>query len=359
MRRRAVERGRCAHWLHVLQARCARSRGLGLLCLRVGLAFGMLALNLSCTLPAPVTVAPGLRPGLNGEFGVPVAVQILGYSDVAPSDDESVRDVMEPFLTRDGKYLFFNNSNDPSVDTNLHWAQRIDDVTFAYMGEVPGVNTTQLEGTPSVDADGTLYFVSPRSYGRSLGTIYRARWQGSVAEIDLVPGVSERVPGIVNFDVEVSADGNELIFVVGEFRRGDWLPRTADLLHAYRQGDAFVRDPRSAQIFAAVNTDALEYAAALGSDGLELFFTRADVRRGVPPGIFRATRSSRTAPFSAGERVLAVHGEVEGPALSSDDRTLYFHRRGARGFSLYCVQRNHRTGGQSVGKLGGLSFSGS
>ena len=202
--------------------------------LRVALCVGMLALNLSCTLPAPAQAVLGLQPGLHGAFGAPVPVRILGYHEATQSEDGPVRDVMEPFLTRDGKYLFFNNSNDPSVDTNLHWAQRIDDVTFAYMGEVPGVNTTQLEGTPSVDSEGTLYFVSPRSYGRSLSTVYRARWQGSVAEIDLVPGVSERVPGIVNFDVEVSADGNELIFVAGEFHRGDSLPRTADLLHAYR-----------------------------------------------------------------------------------------------------------------------------
>jgi hypothetical protein len=43
---------------------------------------------------------------------------------------------MEPFITRDGRYLFFNNSNDPSVNTNLRYAERIDDLTFKYKGEV-------------------------------------------------------------------------------------------------------------------------------------------------------------------------------------------------------------------------------
>jgi len=43
---------------------------------------------------------------------------------------------MEPFITRDGRYLLFNNSNDPLVDTNLHYAERIDDLTFAYRGEI-------------------------------------------------------------------------------------------------------------------------------------------------------------------------------------------------------------------------------
>jgi len=53
---------------------------------------------------------------------------------------------MEPFITRDGRYLLFNNSNDPSVDMNLHYAERIDDLTFAYRGEIAGVNTPSLEG---------------------------------------------------------------------------------------------------------------------------------------------------------------------------------------------------------------------
>ena len=370
MRRAAAKQRLCALWLfsQMRRGRTGRRSNWQLqraASLRIALCGGMLALNLSCTLPAPAQVAPGLQPGPHGEFGAPVPVAVLGYSDAAPADDGAAREVMEPFLTRDGKYLFFNNSNDASVDTNLHWARRIDDVTFAYMGEVPGVNTTQLEGTPSVDAEGTLYFVSPRSYGRSFSTVYRARWEGSVAEIALVPGVSERVPGIVNFDVEVSADGNELIFVAGEFQRGDSLPRTADLRHAYRQGNKFVRDPYSAQMFAAVNTDALEYSAALGSDGLELFFVRADPKREVRPAIYRSTRSTRTAPFSSGVRInsASVHRDgdrdVEGPALSSDGLTLYFHQRGAHGFALFCVQRGRPSVQQVLaGQIDNISRSG-
>jgi hypothetical protein len=52
---------------------------------------------------------------------------------------------MEPFITRDGHFLFFNNSNNPRVDTNLYWATRIDDLTFQFAGsdcgrqhDVPG-----------------------------------------------------------------------------------------------------------------------------------------------------------------------------------------------------------------------------
>jgi Tol biopolymer transport system component len=288
----------------------------------------------ACTLPASAIQgamqAPALVAGAGEQFGNAAPVTIRGYQG----------DAMEPFVTRDGKYLFFNDSNDPSVDTNLHWARRIDDVTFEYAGPVPGVNSPQLDGVPSIDAEGVLYFVSPRSYGSTLSTIYRARWRGEVAEIALVPGISERVPGIVNFDVEVSADGDELVFVDGEFHRGDVVPRRADLLHAFRRGDVFVRDERSAALFAAVNTPALEYAAALSRDGSEMFFTRADPQRGVAPTIWRTGRASPTAAFGAPERVRAADGYVEGPSLSADGRTLYFHRRGPHGFSIFCIQRS-------------------
>src|SRR5262245_25212728 len=50
------------------------------------------------------------------------------------------QDAMEPFLTRDGKMLFFNNSNAPTVNTNLFWATKVDDLTFLLRGEIGGVN---------------------------------------------------------------------------------------------------------------------------------------------------------------------------------------------------------------------------
>jgi len=57
---------------------------------------------------------------------------------------------MEPFLARDGKYLFFNNLNEPSVNTNLYWAEPVDDLTFQLKGEIGGVNTPALEGVASI-----------------------------------------------------------------------------------------------------------------------------------------------------------------------------------------------------------------
>lgn len=55
-------------------------------------------------------------------FSNPERITIRGYSGFA----------MEPFITHDGRYLFFNNANDPAVDTNLHYAEKLNGVTFAY-----------------------------------------------------------------------------------------------------------------------------------------------------------------------------------------------------------------------------------
>ena len=37
---------------------------------------------------------------------------------------------MEQFVSRDGRYLVFNDRNDPGLNTELHYAERIDDLTF-------------------------------------------------------------------------------------------------------------------------------------------------------------------------------------------------------------------------------------
>src|SRR5918911_4706579 len=73
--------------------------------------------------------APPPAPDYHG-FRSPQRVVIRGYSGEA----------MEPFISRDGRYLFFNNRND-APDTNLHYAERMDDVTFDYRGELKGANS--------------------------------------------------------------------------------------------------------------------------------------------------------------------------------------------------------------------------
>ncbi len=285
----------------------------GLICLIIAISGGCK----SAETPAP-------QPG---DFSNPQQVTILGYSGHA----------MEPFISRDGKYLFFNNSNDPAVDTNLHWAERVDDLTFQYKGEISSVNTTALEGVASMDRNGVFYFVSTRSYDQTASTIYRGSFDnGTVTGIELAPGVSTAKPGIVNFDAEISPDGNTLYFVESRFSASGQ-PQTADILIATRNGSAFVRDSNSAAIMKQVNTSKnLEYAPAISSSGLEMSFTRLE---GSNEALYVATRTDASSPFGAPRKITSATGFVEGPTLSPDGKSLYYHKREGSLFVIYRVTR--------------------
>ena len=263
-------------------------------------------------------------------FGAPQPVTIRGYDG----------DAMEPFITKDGKYLLFNNRNDPRTNTNLHFAARVDDLTFQYRGEIKGVNTPVLEGVPSLDREGNLFFVSVRSYKETFSTLYRGRFtDGTVTGVELVAGVSQRKPGIVMFDAEVAADGRTLFVVDGLFTGGP-VPKTADIVIAVRDGAGFRRLPASAELLRNINTQALEYAPAISNDLLELFFTRIPVASGPPqPVILRSTRRSAEEPFGTPEKVAAITGFVEAPTLTNDGRALYYHKLDGNRFVIYRAAR--------------------
>ncbi len=255
-------------------------------------------------------------------------------------------DAMEPFITRDGRILLFNNRNDPPDKTNLFWAERVDDLTFAFRGPIRGANSPDLDGVPSLDSSGRLYFVSPRSYGRTLSTIYRARFDaGAATDVEVVPGVSAMKPGLVDFDAEISADGDTLYFAEGDFSGPGPHPRGARLWIARRRGAVFVRDTDSDRLLAAVLAHGPAYAPCVSADGLELFFTGPDpARPAAGPRIFRSARTSRTEPFGRPTLVGAASGFVEAPSLSGDGRRLYFHRLDAGRFVVYETWRQDRQG---------------
>ena len=193
-------------------------------------------------------------------FGTPVKVTINGYSG----------NTMEPFLSRDGSILLFNNLNSAPENTNLHWATRINDSSFEYKGEIAGINTADLEAVPSLDKAGNLYFVSTRNYATALSTIYQGNFSNGVAtNVNLVNGISKLQAGWVNFDVEVTEDGQTLYFVDAQFDQSG-VPLSADLIIAGKSSNGFQRLPGAAAIMQNINTNALEYAACISADELEL-----------------------------------------------------------------------------------------
>ena len=280
------------------------------------------------------------RPPAFTEFGNPEMVQILGYDD----NEGNSNDAMEPFISRDGNFLFFNNSN-AAPTTNLFWATRIDDVTFQYQGEIGGeVNSSgPLDAVASMDSNGNFYFITTRSYGSTaspgyLSTIYSGPFaDGAVTPVNPVPGVAAPKMGLVNFDEEISADGNTLYFTQGNFATGNLTSTT--MMVATLQGGSFVVDPHSAKIMKTINDRYLNYAADTSADELEFFFTRTKLKAG--PAIYVATRKSTSKPFGKPKKIDAITGFAEAPSISPDDLSLYYHVKNPSG--VFMINRVTRT----------------
>lgn len=270
-------------------------------------------------------------PAVNTEFGQPTKVNMIGYSG----------HIMEPCLSRNGNTLLFNNLNEPTENTNLHWATKVDDSTFQYNGELTGVNTAYLEGVPALDIAGKFYFVSTRNYLDSLSTIFQADYaNGTVSNLRLLNGISKLKPGWVNFDVDISVDGNTLYFVDGEIPQT--IPVSADLVIARKTTNGFERMPNSNELLKNINTNALEYAACISNDQLELFFTRLKlpITASSLSEIYVSKRVTTNEPFGPPSKIASITGFAEAATLTPDNKRLYYHKKEANKFVLYMVKRN-------------------
>jgi hypothetical protein len=256
---------------------------------------------------APACVSP--------RFGSPEAVTLLNYTG----------DAMEPFVTRDGALLFFNDSNEPGRDTQLHVATRVDALTFRHEGELVGANSSVLDGVASV-ASGTLYFVSTRSYATTLGTVYRAELQGrSVSSVELVPGVSRGRAGWVNFDAEITASGERMYLVDGLYDSPSMGWKETALVVAARGEDGVFSRTASTELAAVQWDGGIEYAPSTSADERTLYVTRF-AKGTAAPRIFVATRPSASDPFCAPREVAEAEGFVEAATVAPDG-SIYYHRR--------------------------------
>ncbi len=286
------------------------------------------------------------------EFINPQLVTIHGYTG----------DAMEPFISPDNNILFFNNLNSSTLkngsvnDTNLHYATRIDNISFQYMGEVIGANTDQivttneLEGVASLDINNIFYFVSIVDYFDEnsinyLRSLYQAEYtDGILTNITSIPNLKHNrnddpVIGELNFDAEINNDGSQLYFVEGLFS-GDAIPDHADIGIASKSDDIYQVNTDSGNIMALINTDDLEYAPSISRNNLELYFTRAAISLTVDVGIFVATRDTSTAPWSKVSRLNSITGDLtEAPSISQNGELLYYHQKVSGTFQIYLVER--------------------
>jgi hypothetical protein len=287
--------------------------------------------------PSPLPVYAGKEQ--ESELYVrPEAVSIEGYDGSA----------MEPFLSPDGRYLFFNNENDPRVNTNLHFAERTGKLSFRYLGELPGVNSDALDAVATMDSAGHFYFTTTRDYARTMNSIYTGDFNGKgVRNVHPVPGnISPKTLGNINMDAGISPDGKTMYLSRAAIVPGATAPKRSDLIVARLTDSAFDIDPESDRIMKNINTDALEYAPAISADGLELYFTRASqlmAGQDAPGALLRimvATRSSVGESFGEPRVLTALTGFVEAPTISLDGKEMFYHKKVGKSFVIYRAERS-------------------
>jgi Tol biopolymer transport system component len=281
------------------------------------------ALHMLAAEPLPV---PSEQP--SELYGNPAPVSIDGYKGSA----------MEPFLSPDGHFLFFNNENDPRVNTNLHFAERTGKLSFHYLGELPGVNSPVLDAVASLDTGGHFYFTSVRDFDRTRNSLFVGDFTGkAVTNVHPVPGnINPTTPATINMDAGISPDGQALYISRAVIWPGATAPAKSELLIARLKNGMFQLDPDSDRILNKVNKNGLNYAPAISADGRELYFTRANPDR---VRIMVATRASTSQPFNEPRRLTALTGFVEAPTVSLDEKEMFFHKKQGEKFVIYRAER--------------------
>ena len=274
------------------------------------------------------TQSTSVSENVSDVFSNPQRVVIEGYKGTA----------MEPFISRDGQYLFFNNNNNQKPNTNLYYAKMVNDTTFTFQGEVGGVNTPSLEAVASMDTAGNFYFITTKSYDQNRMTLYHAVFSGGgLSGVAPVEGISRNQPGLLNMDAEINLAGDALYYADNPFTGGD-APKVSNIEVATKNADgSFTKLSNSSELVKNINNGDLNYAPSISQNGLELFFTRA---KAGSVRVYVARRNSTSEPFGISQLVAAADGFVEGPTLSSDGTHLYYHKKvGGGAYAIYVVTR--------------------
>jgi len=273
----------------------------------------------------------------NTEWNNPQKVEIIEYD----------KDAMEVGFSDDETQMFFNDKQEPNKD--LHWAERVSDNEFRYMGKIKNVNTRATDASPTLDNNGKIYYTSIFEHDRIQKTgNYTSMY---VAEIEdgkvrnpqpLTGDIYVRDRMWFSLDTDVSTDGDTIYFSQGHFE-GTPPPSEFNIVVARRvQGNEY---KVIEGMLDNVNTrDGLEYAPCISTDDKELYFTKLtwdnDNRKATFEGIFVAKRDSVDEPFGVPRKISAITGTVEAPSISKDGKTLYYHKLDGKRYKIYKVTRD-------------------
>lgn len=266
------------------------------------------------------------------EYTEETEVEISGYN----------MDCMEPFISKDGKYLFFNSLND-SVNTSLFYATATSDIAFEYKGEVANVNGIKphLDAVSSMDINNNFYWVSTRNYPTVFENLQTGEFtNGEVKNSSSVKGnFYIRTNGWIIMDAEISADGKSLYYVNSKFS-GNAFPDEAKIGIAAKGETDFNKIDSSENILKNINnSEYIVYAPSISNDETELYFTR--IKKGsADTEMCVSIRKSKNEPFSVPKKIEISGIMAEAPTLTLDGKRLYYHKKMNDGkYHIFCMRR--------------------
>ncbi len=276
------------------------------------------------------------NPDNVSEFTNERKVTITGYTD----------DAMEPFISKNGNYLFFNNHQGVN-SKELYYAERVNDTTFEFKGEIQGVNSTFVDGNPTMDAQNNFYFISTRNIDTGIKTVFSGVFNnGIVTGLHEINGtINISTPYWINMGVEISKDGNTLFTSNAKFNIGENFPHEGNIRFAIKNGTEFNIPTNETDILVNINTDdAIEYAGEISSDELELFYSQVTLSNPPVFKLYYAKRAHQNGVFEKPIPITAPFKDnpnafVEGPSLSDDGKRLYYHKLANSVFSIFMLSR--------------------
>jgi hypothetical protein len=246
---------------------------------------------------------------------------------------------MEPFISPNGNYLFFNNLND-GINTKLYYAIKVNDSTFNFVGELSGTNqmsTPHLDAVADMDVNGNFYWTSTRNYPTELENLFHGTFNaGSVNAIERVQGdFNMNIPGWLVMDHGISLDGQFMYVSNARFDDTACVGPCETTLSIVQKVNAssFNTLNNSSSLLQNINdANYIYYAPCISSDNLELYYTRYLKGTITPTTVFEicvAVRNDAQSEFSM-PRVLiseVISNLVEAPSLTVDKNIMYYHQK--------------------------------
>ncbi len=261
-------------------------------------------------------------------------------------------DAMEPFISPDRNYLFFNNLND-GENTKLYYATKVNDSTFNYVGELIGTNQTtakHLDAVADLDGNGNFYWTSTRNYPAELNNLFRGNFNdGNVTDIERVQGdINMNTPGWLIMDHGISLDGEFLYFINARLDKENCLgPCETKIGVAQKDNTStFNTLSNSESILKNINnSNYIYYAPCISSDNLELYFTRylkGEISVNTVFEICVAVRSNASSEFSEPKVLFSdvIQSLIEAPTLTVDKKIMYYHQKTADSHKIIMRYRN-------------------